>query len=366
MLTRFVRIGVVAVFLTVALAGVASPQPAYAAEGAAVVESIVHEANLTSVVELIQHALVGHQGLSLDDHAVVYGAIGRTNRALDLLYDTGVTGDRFDTAENLLLTQLDLLREVEAATLSEDIDDLNVATVLLVDVAQRRLAFDRQTGNGFTLLAAQHDVNVVDIARDDAATRAAMAELISALSTGRPVGLEISDLVYRALGETSRGLDLVDETFETGDVFNAAVSLLDYRFQFLVNLEQAVISGDLDDLRFVADDWVELSKKQLVFERQLVAREVNRTGRSFLSSRQNSFLSRRSTVRSADISTHETIEVHEEQSETRVVRVEPGDTLSRIADRYGTTVEQIASLNNITRPSLIASGMQLVIPNHAQ
>ncbi|MBS1253799.1 MAG: hypothetical protein MAG451_02852 [Anaerolineales bacterium] len=292
MLSRFARISMVAVFLTVALFSFGSPQQAFAGESAAVVESIVHEADISGVVNLIQQALVDYDGLSLDDQAVVYNAIGRTNRALDLLYDTGATGDSFDTAEHLLLTQLDFLHEVEAATLSEDISDLNIVNVFLVDLAQRRLAFERQQGNTFVLLGAAEPVSVVDIAGDNVATRAAMAELITALSTGRPVGLELSDTVYRALGETSRGLDLVDETVETGDVFNSAVRLLDHRFQFLVDLEEAVISGDLDDLRLVANDWVELSKEQLVFERQLAAREHNRAGRSFLSNRSSQLFSR--------------------------------------------------------------------------
>ncbi len=295
MLNRIVRVSMMAVFLTVALFSFGGAQQAFAGESAAVVESVVHEADISGVVGLIQQALVDYQGLSLDDQAVVYDAIGRTNRAIDLLYDTGATGDSFNTAEDLLLTQLDFLHEVEAAILSEDISDLNAVNVLLIDLAQRRLAFERQQGNQFTLLAAKEPTSVVDIARDDAATRAAMAEMITALATGRPVGLELSDQVYRALGETSRGLDLVDETVETGDVFSAAVRLLDHRFQFLVDLEEAVISGDLDDLRLVANDWVELSKEQLVFERQVAAREHSRAGRSFLSDRADRLFSRSTT-----------------------------------------------------------------------
>lgn len=366
MLSRFARLSLVAIVLAVALLGFTGTQKASAGESAAVVESVVHEADISGVVHLIEQALTDYQGLSLEDHAVVYDAIGRTNRAIDLLYDTGATGDAFNTAENLLLTQLEFLHEVEAATLSEDIDDLNSTTVLLVDLAQQRLAFERQLGNNFQLLASEHDVSVVDIARDDAATRSAMAELMSALVSGRPVGLEISDTVYRALGETSRGLDLVNETSETGDVFRAAVRLLEHRFQFLVDLETAVISGDLDDLRAVANDWVELSKEQLVFERQVAARDVRRSPQSFLDSRRNSFLSsRRSTFQSSNVATHET-QVHENTAKTRVVTIQPGDTLSSIAGQYNTSVDRLAQLNNITRPSLINPGQQIVIPDNQQ
>lgn len=366
MSSRFVHITTVVVLLAVAVLSFGAAQPAAAAGSVSDVEGVVHEADVSPVVDLIQQALVDHRGLSLEDHAVVYDAIGRTNRAIDLLYDTGVTGDRFTIAEDLLLTQLDFLYEVEAATLSEDIGDLNAATVMLIDLAQRRLAFERQRGNDFTLLAAEHSRDVVDIAEDDAATRAAMAEVISALATGRPVGLELSDLVYRALGETSRGLDLVDETFETGDVFDSAVRLLEHRFQFLVDLEEAVISGDLDDLRLVANDWVELSKEQLVFERQLIARDAGRASRSFLSSRQDSFLSRRTTSPSTTDVAARADQVQDTHSDTRVIAVEPGDSLSSIAGRYDTTAQEIARLNNITTPDLIVSGMQLVVPNNTK
>lgn len=359
MLSRFVRVGMVAVFLAAAFLSFGGAPQAYAGESASVVESVVHEADISPVIDLVQQALIDHRGLSLEDQDVIYSAIGRTNRAVDLLYDTGATGDVFRTAEDLLLTQLDLLHEVEFATLSEDIDDLNGVVVRLVDLSQRRLAFERQMGNFITLLGAEHGVSVVDIARDDSATRAAMAKLITALATGRPVDLDISDEVYRALGETSRGLDLVDETGETGDVFDSAVGLLEHRFQFLVDLEEAVISGDLDDLRFVAEDWVKLSQHQLIFERQLTAREVDRSSRSFLNSRGTSFFSRRSRT---DVETS-TLDTHADRVNTtpQFYTVQVGDTLSRIADLFGTTVEQLAKLNNISNPSVINPGTTLVV-----
>jgi LysM repeat protein len=42
--------------------------------------------------------------------------------------------------------------------------------------------------------------------------------------------------------------------------------------------------------------------------------------------------------------------------------VRPGDTLSAIAARYGTTVQAIAELNGIENPSLIRVGQVLRIP----
>lgn len=43
--------------------------------------------------------------------------------------------------------------------------------------------------------------------------------------------------------------------------------------------------------------------------------------------------------------------------------VERGENLFRIAQRYGVTVEQMATANNIANPSRIFTGQQLVIPN---
>lgn len=46
----------------------------------------------------------------------------------------------------------------------------------------------------------------------------------------------------------------------------------------------------------------------------------------------------------------------------RTYTVRPGDNLSAIAARFGTTVAKIAALNNITNPSLIHGGQVLKIP----
>ena len=44
--------------------------------------------------------------------------------------------------------------------------------------------------------------------------------------------------------------------------------------------------------------------------------------------------------------------------------VQPGDTLYLIAQRFGTSVEAIASENNITDPSVIVPGSELIIPGY--
>lgn len=50
------------------------------------------------------------------------------------------------------------------------------------------------------------------------------------------------------------------------------------------------------------------------------------------------------------------------QSSTIAYTVRSGDTLSEIAQKYGTTVNEIASLNNISNPNIIYVGQYLLIP----
>lgn len=49
----------------------------------------------------------------------------------------------------------------------------------------------------------------------------------------------------------------------------------------------------------------------------------------------------------------------------QVYVVQPGDTLSAIAQRFGTTVQAIAAANNIADTGLIAAGQELIIPGAA-
>lgn len=63
-------------------------------------------------------------------------------------------------------------------------------------------------------------------------------------------------------------------------------------------------------------------------------------------------------------STESTPEQSVNVSET-VYTVKPGDTLSRIAVRYGTTYQKLASLNNIVNPNLIFPGQTIRVTNAA-
>jgi LysM repeat protein len=46
----------------------------------------------------------------------------------------------------------------------------------------------------------------------------------------------------------------------------------------------------------------------------------------------------------------------------KTYKVRSGDTMSAIAARFGTTIAEIAALNNIANPSLIRVGQVLRIP----
>ncbi|MFQ5854196.1 MAG: hypothetical protein ACE5LU_00930 [Anaerolineae bacterium] len=145
MFRRISRLAMAPLFLAaLLLAGGAAGSPAYASHEAAYVEDVVHAADIDHITRLIENALSHVDGLSLRDSDIVYDALGRTNVALDLLYTSGATGDVFNTAEHLLRAQLELLEEVEHATLTGNLADLSTVTPLLVGVAQARLAFERQ------------------------------------------------------------------------------------------------------------------------------------------------------------------------------------------------------------------------------
>ena len=48
--------------------------------------------------------------------------------------------------------------------------------------------------------------------------------------------------------------------------------------------------------------------------------------------------------------------------ETRAYTVQPGDTLYRLSQRFGTTVEALVALNDIRDPDLILVGQVLLVP----
>lgn len=52
------------------------------------------------------------------------------------------------------------------------------------------------------------------------------------------------------------------------------------------------------------------------------------------------------------------------QSDENIYIVQPGDTLSKISKKYGITVQEIATANNIMNPNLIHDGEVLTIPKN--
>lgn len=58
----------------------------------------------------------------------------------------------------------------------------------------------------------------------------------------------------------------------------------------------------------------------------------------------------------------QTLKIPESSSSTRTYTIQPGDTLSEIAQRFGTTVSALASLNGISNPDLIYAGQTIRIP----
>lgn len=147
-LHRVSRFGMVIVFVGLLLVAGAGDTPVHASHGDSHIRNLVHRADISDIMSLIHRALDYGGGLSHSHHDTVYNALGRTNTALDLLYSSSATGDVFNAAERLLLTQHDLLVEVERFTLSGNLEDLSTVAPLLVDLAQARVAFERQAGHG--------------------------------------------------------------------------------------------------------------------------------------------------------------------------------------------------------------------------
>jgi LysM repeat protein len=54
-------------------------------------------------------------------------------------------------------------------------------------------------------------------------------------------------------------------------------------------------------------------------------------------------------------------EAAEDQAETAIVTVQPGDSLSKIAKRNDTTVEELMALNSIDDPNLLFVGQELLV-----
>ncbi len=54
----------------------------------------------------------------------------------------------------------------------------------------------------------------------------------------------------------------------------------------------------------------------------------------------------------------------ENPTKTKTIKIKKGDTLSCLARKYGTTVEELVKLNNIKNPNLIYAGANLIIPDN--
>ena len=53
----------------------------------------------------------------------------------------------------------------------------------------------------------------------------------------------------------------------------------------------------------------------------------------------------------------------EDVDDGKTYRIEPGDTLSGIAEKFGTTVEELCRLNDIEDPDMIYAGQVLILPS---
>ncbi|OOO00035.1 MAG: hypothetical protein ATN35_09510 [Epulopiscium sp. Nele67-Bin004] len=65
---------------------------------------------------------------------------------------------------------------------------------------------------------------------------------------------------------------------------------------------------------------------------------------------------------SEDTTSSESTDNTSSTSKVMIYTIESGDTLSGIAEKYGTTVQELASLNNISNENLIYAGQSLKIP----
>lgn len=56
-------------------------------------------------------------------------------------------------------------------------------------------------------------------------------------------------------------------------------------------------------------------------------------------------------------------EVRPSATPAALYTVQPGDTLSDLADRFGTTVDELAAANGLTDPNALQPGQTLIIPS---
>lgn len=132
----------------------------------------------------------------------------------------------------------------------------------------------------------------------------------------------------------------------------------------LKNLEQAEKTADdlyhykvSFDLNDIADNKV-LEADTLLRDITIVVADVESdyAGRMYIDNIK--FESKASTSASSD----STKPVVQEEPSGNYYIVQPGDVLWKIAEKYGTTFEELAELNKLDNPHLIVSGQKLILP----
>lgn len=114
------------------------------------------------------------------------------------------------------------------------------------------------------------------------------------------------------------------------------------------------VSFDLND---IADNKV-LEADTLLRDITIVVADVESdyAGRMYIDNIK--FESKASTSASSD----STKPVVQEEPSGNYYIVQPGDVLWKIAEKYGTTFEELAELNKLDNPHLIVSGQKLILP----
>ena len=54
--------------------------------------------------------------------------------------------------------------------------------------------------------------------------------------------------------------------------------------------------------------------------------------------------------------------IDDDEKDNKTYKIQPGDTLSKIAAQFGTTVEELCKLNDIEDPDVIYAGEVLILP----
>ena len=114
--------------------------------------------------------------------------------------------------------------------------------------------------------------------------------------------------------------------------------------------------GDYNNLRYVETSWERWIGVQYT-DRGYVPGISGNVDRDLYT--ENIFLSDTSVIPNTD-NPNDTI-----NTETISYTIQSGDTLSEIASRYGTTVQELSDINNITNPNLIYPGETIRIATNS-